>query len=114
MRARPSRRRLANAARWAILSHMWTWRRRARRPLAIALAQLAVAAVALAFVELALLTAVPDVPAAVLLLPGLGIAYVAAGIVAWARRPGSRTGPLLVAGGLVWLLVSLGNLTTPP
>ncbi len=104
---------MANAARWSILSHMGTWRRRARRPLAIALAQLAAAAVALAFTELALLAAVPDVPAAVLLLPGLGFAYVAAGVVAWARRPGSGTGPLLTAGGLVWLLVSLGNLDSP-
>ncbi len=32
-----------------------------------------------------------------------GIAFVAAGLVAWWRRPGNGMGPLLVLGGIAWL-----------
>src|SRR4029450_7402972 len=34
---------------------------------------------------------------------------VAAGVGAWARRPGSRFGPLLVTAGLAWFLAQWGN-----
>ena len=35
-----------------------------------------------------------------------GIAFVVAGLVAWWRRPRNGTGPLLVVGGLAWLVFS--------
>ena len=39
-------------------------------------------------------------PVQVFLLEWVAVPYVAAGVVAWWRRPGSRLGPLMVAGGL--------------
>ena len=34
----------------------------------------------------------------------VGVLFVIAGLAGWARRPDSRTGPLMTAAGLVWLL----------
>ena len=39
--------------------------------------------------------------------------YLGAGIAAWSRRPGSRIGPLLTAGGAAWLLCGLANTAVP-
>ncbi|WP_433800160.1 sensor histidine kinase [Actinomycetospora sp. CA-084318] len=39
--------------------------------------------------------------------------YLGAGLVAWSRRPGSRIGPLLSAGGGVWLLCALAATRVP-
>lgn len=39
---------------------------------------------------------------------GIGLLFVGAGAVAWRRRPTSRTGPLLVASGALWVLGSYG------
>ncbi|MCD2190148.1 sensor histidine kinase [Actinomycetospora soli] len=39
--------------------------------------------------------------------------YLGAGLVAWSRRPGSRIGPLLSAGGGVWLLCALAATPVP-
>jgi len=41
------------------------------------------------------------------LLAGLGL--VAAGLAHWARRPASRSGPLLAAAGLAWFLVEAND-----
>ncbi|MFL5924576.1 MAG: sensor histidine kinase [Gaiellaceae bacterium] len=41
----------------------------------------------------------PD-PVQVFLLEWVAVPYIAAGVIAWWRRPGSRLGPLMVAGGL--------------
>jgi hypothetical protein len=40
---------------------------------------------------------------------GAGWALIAAGLIAWARRPGSRFGLLLAAGGFGWFLVEWNN-----
>ena len=50
-----------------------------------------------------------DSVAASLALAGPGWALVVTGVVAWACRPSSRFGTLLVAAGFAWLLVALDN-----
>ncbi len=47
------------------------------------------------------------------LLPIVGLVYVAAGLVAWRRRPSSRLGLLLVLAGGSWLFAALYNLDAP-
>jgi signal transduction histidine kinase len=44
-----------------------------------------------------------------LVLVGVGWALVVCGVVAWARRPPSRFGAIVVAAGFAWLLVELNN-----
>jgi signal transduction histidine kinase len=61
-------------------------------------ATLAVAAAA-ASLGFALAAGSPD-PVQVFLMAWVAVPYVAAGAIAWWRRPGSRLGPLMVAGGL--------------
>ena len=39
--------------------------------------------------------------------------YLAAGIVAWLRRPDNRLGAIMVAAGLSWLAAGFGNVATP-
>jgi signal transduction histidine kinase len=39
---------------------------------------------------------------------GIGLLFVGAGAIAWRRRPTSRTGPLLVLSGALWVLGSYG------
>ncbi len=36
--------------------------------------------------------------------PAVGLSGIAAGLVAWSRRPGNRLGPLMVAFGFAWLI----------
>ena len=43
----------------------------------------------------------------------VGWAFAAAGLVAWGRRPGNGTGPLLVAEGLTWFLGNLQGTSEP-
>jgi signal transduction histidine kinase len=61
-------------------------------------AVLAVAAAA-ASIGFALAAGSPD-PVQVFLLEWVAVPYIAAGVIAWWRRPDSRLGPLMVAGGL--------------
>jgi hypothetical protein len=61
-------------------------------------AALAVAAAA-ASIGFAMAADSPD-PVQVFLMEWVAVPYVAAGAIAWWRRPGSRLGPLMVAGGL--------------
>ncbi len=50
-----------------------------------------------------------DAPLLFLILDtGIGLLFVGAGAVAWARRPMSRTGPLLALSGVLWSLGSYG------
>jgi hypothetical protein len=42
-------------------------------------------------------------------LLGVGWALIACGVVAWARRPTSRFGPILAAAGGAWFVVELNN-----
>ena len=44
---------------------------------------------------------------------GTGIVVAVAGVVAWDRRPGWRTGPLLVLAGYLWYIGSLYVITGP-
>src|ERR671930_200752 len=44
---------------------------------------------------------------------GAGLALVAAGVVAWTRRPVSRFGPLLVAAAFGWFLLEWNNPGVP-
>ena len=61
-------------------------------------------------VEIALLEAGPATPTwAVLLFPLVGWIYAAAGLLAWWRRPSNRTGAVMVAGGVAWLVAGLVN-----
>ena len=68
-------------------------------PNPVAFGAIALAGVALAVVELAL--AIPkdgnDIQVALLLW--ITLPYIVAGLIAWARRPDSRLGPLMIAGG---------------
>ncbi|WP_461017947.1 sensor histidine kinase [Streptomyces daliensis] len=43
----------------------------------------------------------------------VGLAYSGAGLVAWWRRPGNRTGPLMVAMGVTWFLGNLQGTHVP-
>jgi signal transduction histidine kinase len=73
---------------------------------------LALVALAAGLVNLALLLRAGDDrprPLAYLLISVLGVSwsFVAAGLVAWTRRPGNRTGALMVAVGLSYALIGL-------
>ena len=84
------------------------------RPVRIALVQLVVLALVLGLVELVLFVGSPEGPYPVIMTITLtGWVYVAAGAVAWDRRPGNRIGPLLCSGGIVWLVAALVNTTYP-
>ncbi|MDI3403970.1 sensor histidine kinase [Streptomyces cavernicola] len=43
----------------------------------------------------------------------VGWAYAGAGLVAWWRRPGNRTGPLMVAEGVTWFIGNLQGTSVP-
>ncbi|MCZ2826176.1 MULTISPECIES: sensor histidine kinase [unclassified Modestobacter] len=45
--------------------------------------------------------------------PAGGLVHLAAGLVAWRRRPGNRTGPIMVIGGLSWFAAALANTAAP-
>jgi signal transduction histidine kinase len=48
-----------------------------------------------------------------LIIVGVSWSFVAAGLVAWSRRPGNRTGALMVAVGLAYALNGLRLVATP-
>jgi signal transduction histidine kinase len=50
---------------------------------------------------------------ALYLFVGVGAEYVLAGLLAWMRRPSNRTGMLLVAAGLAFLVAALSNTDVP-
>ena len=85
------------------------------RTLVVALAQLAVAVVALGLVQIALLLSLPaGAPHLVLCCFAIGAwIHLTAGIVAWLRRPSNRLGAIMVAGALAWLAAGFANTATP-
>jgi len=75
---------------------------------------LAVSVAGLALMEIALLpTGGPVAFGLLVLVPVTGCEYVAIGLLAWARRPGNRMGPLLCAGGLMWIAAGAVNVEIP-
>lgn len=84
------------------------------RSLSLSLAQLGASALGLGGVVVALIIAGPVRPVWVpLLFPLVAWVYVAAGLIAWLRRPSNRTGALMTAGGFVWLAAALVNTAVP-
>ncbi len=81
--------------------------RTSRAPHPYVLAALAAAACGLAVLSVALARreGVPGIQ--ILLLQWISIPYIAAGLIAWARRPASRLGPLMVVGGFATGLLCL-------
>ncbi|MDN5933552.1 MAG: hypothetical protein L0I24_21215, partial [Pseudonocardia sp.] len=80
------------------------------RSLRLALAQLGLTGLLLVGVEVVLVLPSETGPAWVLVLfPAVGLIYLAAGVLAWVRRPSNRMGPLLAAGALFWLAAALVN-----
>jgi signal transduction histidine kinase len=67
----------------------------------------AVEAVGIVAIRLALN---PVSPAVIVASAGVGLSFVAAGLIGWDRRPASRMGPLMVLAGLMW---NLGRLQGP-
>src|SRR3954466_9281652 len=74
---------------------------RARAPGGLLLCALGAAALALGVTATALGAANGVSEVQVGLLVWVSVPYVGAGLAAWVRRPESRLGPLMVAGGLV-------------
>ena len=72
---------------------------RARTPSPFLLAAIALAGAALAVMELALAIPKDGSDIQIALLLWITIPYIAAGLIAWWRRPDSRLGKLMVAGG---------------
>lgn len=46
----------------------------------------------------------PVGPAELVAFPAVGVAFVAAGIIAWRSRPDDNTGRLMVLAGVLWLV----------
>jgi len=90
-------------------------RRTASRTLAVALAELAVAVTFIGLVQIALILSLPaGAPYWVLCCFAIcAWIYLAAGIVAWLRRPTNRLGAIMVAAGLSWLGAGFANVATP-
>ena len=84
------------------------------RSLRLTLSLLALAGLALAGTEMALFLAGPAAPAWLFLsFAAVGLLYVAAGVLAWRRRPSNRTGALLCLCGLSLLAAAAGNTGVP-
>jgi signal transduction histidine kinase len=80
------------------------------RTLPLALVALAGALLVLGGVEVVLLVDGPVTPTwALMLFPFGAGAYAAAGLLAWWRRPSNRTGAIMVAGAVAWLVAGLTN-----
>lgn len=85
------------------------------RSLTLALAGIALALALCTVIEVVLLVSGPVEPAWVIVLfPMLAWMYIAAGLVAWRRRPRNRVGAILVTGGIAWLAAGLVNTGVPP
>jgi len=79
---------------------------------------LALAALAAGLVNLALIVRVGDAPPRshiylVIVIVGVSWSFVAAGLVAWRRRPDNRTGALMVAVGMAYALPGLRLVQSP-
>src|SRR4051795_2522486 len=72
----------------------------------VATALVAVGVVVAAFV-LQLVSDDPPAPRVIAAHVAIGAVWLAAGLVAWARHPTFRTGPLMLATGVLWLLLAL-------
>ncbi|OZB86148.1 sensor histidine kinase [Microbacterium sp. 13-71-7] len=80
------------------------------RPLPAALVMIAAFALLLGVVELGIGLRTPDTLWVVALFTGVFWIWVAAGLLAWWRRPHNNTGLLLVVGGIALFLAGLVNL----
>lgn len=67
-----------------------------------------------ALLEVGLLAGVADFNVLLLAFPVMTVVYLAAGVLAWWRRPGSWLGPLLMVGAMAVLLAGLGNVDVGP
>jgi signal transduction histidine kinase len=83
------------------------------RSLDRALLVLAVLSIVMAIVLISLLPLGEPMGILLVLFPVVYLVYVAAGVVAWYRRPSNRLGPLIVLCGLSIYLVGVGNSTVP-
>ena len=86
-----------------------------RHALTLAVAEVAAVALVAGLVELALFySGVPVAPPwAVVLFVVVAWVFVAAGTVAWLRRPANDMGLLMTAGGFTWLIAGLVNTPVP-
>ena len=76
----------------------------------MALILLALAVVLTGGVEGALLAHHHDGPLFVVeLFPAAGLVFVAAGLLAWGRRPSNQLGAIMVVGGFAWMVAALVN-----
>ena len=84
------------------------WRRGAgSRAVRLAVIELGVAAGLLTTLEIGVAVAGPFEPVwFAVMVPVMALTYVAAGLLAWYRRPSNRTGALLVTTGLVWFVTA--------
>ena len=84
------------------------WRRGAgSRAVGLALIELGAAAALLTAVEIGLAVAGPFEPVwFAVMVPVMALTYVAAGLLAWYRRPWNRMGALLATTGLVWFVTA--------
>ena len=84
--------------------------RRGTRSPVLAVLLLAVSVLALGAIEIAVLFAgAVNPPWQVVLFPVVGWVYLAAGAVAWVRRPSNRLGAVMVVGALAWIGAGLNN-----
>lgn len=83
------------------------------RPLDRPLAFVGIIALLVTLIEMPALTNDAADAWVFVLFPLTGTVYVSAGLLAWHRRPGSQMGPLLVAGGVLWFIISLANTDIP-
>jgi signal transduction histidine kinase len=71
---------------------------------------LAICVLALGAIEIAVLYSGPvNPPWQVVLFPVVGWVYLAAGAVAWVRRPSNRLGAIMIVGALAWIGAGLIN-----
>lgn len=71
-------------------------------------------AVGLGGLEIAIFESESDAPLWILVLfVAVGWVYVAAGLVAWRRRPSNALGAVMAAGGLAWLVANLSSVQVP-
>jgi signal transduction histidine kinase len=64
--------------------------------------------------EAALLVGSVDFDVLLLAFPAMTVVYLAAGVLAWWRRPGAWMGPLLMVGAMAVLVAGLGNTDVVP
>jgi signal transduction histidine kinase len=91
-------------------------RRGASRTVGVAVLELAGAGLLLGFVELAIVLSEPSwgPPWTVALSTVVAWIYLAAGVVAWLRRPSNRMGALMIAGAFAWLAAGFAGMTISP